>query len=184
MRMKKHALVVGIIFAMVALLGAIAGADEFEHGIKVKVDGEDYYFVGPADGPGGAKDVPGHDWVQLGPNELVGYHYNTGPAGKAKWWSSDAEDGALLFVVHAIIDTWSLPKAAAYFSKGYIHYHEFESVKDGKLHPTKIVWLRHVAVASFNFDGGPMPQMGHQVTLGVDYEFMPNWKKPYKAEAH
>lgn len=184
MKVVRYALVLGVVFAMGAFLATIVGADEFKHGIKVEVDGKSYYFVGPADAPGGAKDVPGHDWVQLGPNELVGYHYNTGPAGAAKWWSSDADDGALLFVVHAIIDAWSLPKAAAYLSKGYTHYHELEGVMDGKIHPTKIVWLRHVAVGSFNFDGGPMPQMGHQVTPGVDYEFMPNWQKPYTAEAH
>jgi len=29
-----------------------------------------------------------------------------------------------------------------------------------------------------------MPKMGHPVSPGVDYEFMPNWNKPYTGEAH
>ena len=183
--MKKYAVIVGTILAAVVLLAGTAGAEHpFEHGIVLDVDYVDYYLAGPADGPGGAKDVPGHEWHQISPNEVIGWHYNTGPSGMAKWWSSDAEDGALLFVVSGVIDTWSLDKAAWYYSKGYVHYHELVSVKDGTLHPTKVVWLRHVAVTSFNFDAGPMPQMGHQVTPGVDYVFMPNWTMPYVGEAH
>jgi len=64
----------------------ISGQNDFEskhkgfvHGIVIPVDGEDYYFDGPPDGPGGATDIPGHTWVQAGPNQLVGKHYNTGP---------------------------------------------------------------------------------------------------------
>ncbi|MBD3289786.1 hypothetical protein GF337_13345, partial [candidate division KSB1 bacterium] len=80
----------------------------FVHGIVVTVDGDDYYFAGPPDGPNGSRDIPGHYWVQAGPTMLVGKHYNTGPFGASKWWSSDAPDGEYLYKVHAIIDTWTL----------------------------------------------------------------------------
>jgi len=49
---------------------------------------------------------------------LVGKHYNTGPFAMPSWWSSDAPDGELLYVVHAIIDTWSEENAAKYASRG------------------------------------------------------------------
>ena len=152
----------------------------FVHGIVINVDGVDYYLAGAPDGPGGAIDVPGHYWVLAGPNQLVGRHYNTGPFGMSQWWSSDAPDGELLFIVHAIIDTWSEKKAATYASRGYVHYHELVDVSDGTTHhPTKVVWLKHTARTSFYFDGGPHPEFAHEVTPGVDYEFMPNWDMPY-----
>jgi hypothetical protein len=46
-------------------------------------------------------------------------------------------------------------------------------------HPTKVVWLKHTAVSSFNFDHGPHPEFAHDVSPGIDYEFMPNGFKPY-----
>ena len=61
--------------------------------------------------PDGSKDIPGHYWNMAGKNQLVGKHFNTGPFGASQWWSSDADDGALLYMVHAIIDTWSPEKA-------------------------------------------------------------------------
>jgi hypothetical protein len=166
--------------AMVALLisTSIAMAKGFVHGIVINVDGEDYYLMGPADGPNGEKDIPGHYWVQAGPNQLEGKHYNTGPFGGANWWSSDADDGELLYIVHGIIDTWSEEKAEQYASKGYVHYHMLVSVSEGKQHPTKVVWLKHTARTSFTLDGGPHPD-AHNVTPGVDYKFIPNYSKPY-----
>jgi hypothetical protein len=143
------------------------------------VDGEEYYLAGPADGPDGAADVPGHDWVQAGTNKLVGKHYNSGPFGAPQWWSSDAPDGELLYMVSAIIDTWSEEKAAGYAARGYVHYHELISVADGSLHPDKVVWLRHIARTSFTLDGGPHPQFTHEVMPGIDFEFIPNWSVPY-----
>jgi len=152
----------------------------FVHGIVITVDGEDYYLAGAPDGPGGTIDVPGHYWVQAGPVQLVGKHYNTGPFGAPQWWSSDAPDGELLFIVHGIIDEWTPEKAERYASRGYVHYHELISVSDGGvLHPTKVVWLKHTARTFFNFDGGPHPELAHSVMPGVDYEFMPNWFVPY-----
>jgi len=98
----------------------------------------------------------------------------------SRWWSSDAPDGSLLYVVKASIDTWSPEKAATYFASGYTHYHEFVSVLDGSHHPTKVIWLKHISRTSFTFDGGPVPGMFyHEVSPGVDYEFMPNWETPY-----
>ena len=108
-----------------------------------------------------------------GPNQLVGKHYNTGPFGAPKWWSSDAPDGELLYIVHAIIDAWSPEKAERYAGRGYVHYHELVKVSDETLHPTKVVWLKHTARTFFNLDGGPHPEFAHFVTQGVDFELYP-----------
>ena len=53
--------------------------EPYAHGIVVDIDGEDYYFDGPAEGPNGEKDIPGHYWVQLDDRNIQGLHYNTGP---------------------------------------------------------------------------------------------------------
>jgi selenium-binding protein 1 len=149
------------------------------HAPIIDVDGVDYYMAGVPDGPNGATDIPGHEWVQAGPNQVVGKHYNTGPFGAPQWWSSDAPDGAFLYKVKGIIDTWSPEKAADYASRGFVHYHELVRVSDGAEHPTKVVWLKHIAVSHFNLDGGPHPELGHYVTPGIDYEFIPNGFMPY-----
>ena len=151
---------VGILLA--ATIGSVAAAG-FTRAPVVMVDGVEYAF-----------NIPGHTWVQTGPNGLRGKHYNTGPLflEEPQWWSSDAPDGELLFVVDAIIDTWSEEKANAYAERGYVHYHEFRTVA-GTLHPTKVAWLKHTARTTFTFDGGPHPDP-YDVTPGVDYEFLPN----------
>ena len=181
--MKKGLfLISGVLILTLSTLfiAAPVSAGGFVHGIVISVDGEDYYLAGPPDGPGGEKDIPGHEWVQAGKDKLVGKHYNTGPFGKSQWWSSDAQDGEFLYIVHGIIDTWSMPKAARYASRGYVHYHELVSTHDGTPHPTKVVWLKHTARTSFTFDGGPHPPPeGRWVTPGVDYDFMPNWMNAY-----
>lgn len=151
----------------------------FVHAPIVNVDGENYYFAGAPDGPNGATDIPGHYWNQAGPKQLVGKHYNTGPFGAAQWWSSDAPDGEYLYKVHAIIDSWSPQKAEMYARRGYVHYHELVKVSDGSLHPTKVVWLKHTARTTFNLDGGPHPELAHDVRPGVDLEFIPNGSMPY-----
>jgi len=166
------ALTAALVTILVATSPAMA---KFVHAIIVDVDGEDYYLAGPP----GENDIPGHYWVQAGPDKLVGKHYNTGPGGAPQWWSSDADDGELLYIVHGIIDTWTPEKAEKYASKGYVHYHELVRVSDGAHHPTKVVWLKHTARTSFNLDGGPHPEFGHYVTPGVDYEFIPNGNMPY-----
>ncbi len=158
----------------------------FVHGIVVDIDGMDYYLAGPKDGSDGEADVPGHYWNQAGPNKLVGKHYNTGPFGMPKWWSSDAEDGDLLYMVHAVIDTWSMEKAKSYAKKGFVHYHEFVKVDGGMLHPTKVIWLKHTAVTRFTLDGGPgapNPMYEHEVTPGVDFDFPKNGMTPYDPHA-
>ena len=176
---RKYILVWVAVVALLILAAVPASAQGFVHGIVIEVDGEDYYLAGAPDGLGGAFDIPGHYWVQAGPNQLVGKHYNTGPFGAAQWWSSDAPDGELLYIVHAIIDTWSPEKAASYAARGYIHYHELIKVSDGTLHPNKVVWLKHTARTSFTLDGGPHPELTHDVTPGVDLEFIPNGMTPY-----
>ena len=182
MKISKNFKIVLILTLIMAAGTAIqVSAKGFEHGPVIVIDGEDYYMAGvpDIDGPDGPTDIPGHYWVQAGPNQVVGKHYNTGPFGTPQWWSSDAPDGSLLFTIHGIIDTWSPEKAKMYAARGYTHYHEFVSVAAGEEHPTKVVWLKHTAVDSFNFDGGPMSQFAHQVTPGVDYEFMPNGMMEY-----
>ena len=133
--------------------------------------------------PDGATDIPGHYWVQAGPDKVVGKHFNTGPFGAPKWWSSDADDGAFLYKVKGIIDTWSPEKAAYYASRGYVHYHELLKVSDdgspGAQHPDKVVWLKHIAVSSFTLDRGPHSEFYHSVTPGVDYDFIPLGSDPY-----
>jgi selenium-binding protein 1 len=178
---KKRTILVAFSLALVfaILLVPSVAAKGFAHGPVINVDGTDYYLAGAPDGPGGAFDIPGHYWVQAGPNQLVGKHYNTGPFGASQWWSSNAGDGELLYVVHARIDTWSEEKAERYASRGYVHYHELIEVDGGELHPTKVLWLKHTARTSFNLDGGPHPELDHAVTPGVDYEFIPNGSVPY-----
>ena len=77
--MKKvlFPLLVVVLVVSLFLIAAPVSAKGFVHGIVVNVDGEDYYLAGAPDGPGGAFDVPGHDWVQAGPNKLVGKHITT-----------------------------------------------------------------------------------------------------------
>ena len=111
--------------------------------------------------------------------QLQGKHYNTGPFGMSKWWSSDADDGELLYVVHGIIDVWTLETAEAYAARGYMHYHELVKVDGGAKHPEKVLWLRHTARTTFTLDGGPMPMFSHSVTPGVDFEFIPIGMMPY-----
>lgn len=177
--MRRTLLLAVAVVTAVGLLAAPAGADGFERGVVLTVDGVDYWLAGPPDGPGGSRDVPGHWWVVAGPRQIVGKHFNTGPFGAPSWWSSDAPDGALLYTVHGVIDTWSPEEAERYAARGYTHYHELVAVADGSLHPTKVVWLRHHARASFTLDGGPRPDLGHAVTPGIDYEFINNWFVPY-----
>lgn len=176
----RRSLIVGlVVISLLVLTIGAASAEGFTHAPIIVVDGEDYYMAGAPDGPGEATDVPGHFWVQAGPNKVVGKHYNTGPFGLPQWWSSDAPDGALLFMVDGIIDTWSIENSEEYGSRGYVHYHELVRVSGGSEHPTKVVWLKHTAVTSFNFDGGPHPELAHFVSPGIDYDFVPNGYMPY-----
>jgi selenium-binding protein 1 len=167
----------------IAALGAIfvlpVSARGFERWPVITLNGVDYYWAGAPDGPNGETDVPGHYWVQAGPRKFLAKHYNTGPFGAPQWWSSDAPDGELLYIAQVIIDAWSEEKAAWYAARGYVHYHEFVSVEDGTPHPTLVGWFKHIARASFTLDGGPAPQFAHEVTPGVDYEFIPNWDTEY-----
>ncbi len=158
----------------------------FHSGVVLNVDGEDYYFIGPPIEEGADElDVPGHEWVVAGPNRVVGKHYNTGPFGAPQWWSSDAPDGELLYLVDGIIDTWTEEKADWYAENGYVHYHMLVSVDEGELHPDKVVWLKHTARTFFTLDGGPPHHEGeHWVTPGIDYEFMPNYMVEYEGEPH
>ena len=172
-----------IVFVLALLMSMLAvisvSAKGFTHAPVIIVDGEEYYMAGAPDGPGGVTDIPGHEWVQAGPTRVTGKHYNTGPFGADNWWSSDAPNDDLLYIVNGIIDTWTSEKAASYSTKGYKHYHELLSAVDGSKHPTKVVWLKHTAVTSFNLDGGPHPELAHEVTPGIDLEFIPNGSMPY-----
>lgn len=168
--------------AVLLLVAAPVGAEGFTRGLAIDVEGEIYYLAGPPDAANGKPDVPGHYWVQTGPRRLQGKHYNTGPFGFPQWWSSDAPDGELLYIVDARIDEWTLEKAERYAARGFVHYHELVNA-DGELHPTKVVWLKHIARTSFTMDGGPHP-MPYDAEPGVNYRFMPNWQTPYGQHIH
>ena len=163
------------------LMPYTAGSD-YRQGLSIDIDGDAYYLAGPVVGQNGETEVPGHEWVQIATNSLVGRHLNSGPGNAPQWWSSDAEDGALLFTVEAVIDAWSAEIAADYIDRGFVHYHELVNAATGDNHPDKVIWLRHAAVAEFNFDGGPMAAFGHIVQPGIDLNFMPNGAMPYGLE--
>ena len=194
LRSKKNITLVLAALALILLLAipaAASGGNDggFVHGPTITVDGEAYYMApGAPDGENGVPDIPGHYWKQVSRNQLLGKHYNTGPFGKPNWWSSDADNGQLLYIVRATIDTWSPVQAQLYARRGYVHYHELIRADDWDnsrtltYHPTKVVWLRHVAVDSFNLDGGPHPEFGHEVTPGLDREFIPNGMMPYNPD--
>ncbi|MGD1834208.1 MAG: hypothetical protein ACPKQO_00620 [Nitrososphaeraceae archaeon] len=156
---------------------------KFVHGIEVDIDGVKYYFDGPADAYNGSKDAPGHYWWQDTPTHLYGLHFNIGPFGEEKWWSSDAKENEILFFVDAIIAPWTENDSIKFSQKGYTHYHELLRVDNGEKHPELVVWFKHVGIPNiFSFDKGPMPEEGHIVTPGVDHEFLTNYYIPYKPQ--
>ena len=128
-RLLKTALIVGVLLGLTFMAVAQHHGPRFNfvHGIVIPVDGEDYYLAGAPDGPNGEIDVPGHYWVNLGNGKLLVKHFNTGPFGAEKWWSSDAEDGVLLFDVEDVIDTWTDVKAIYYISRGFMSSCEFQT---------------------------------------------------------
>jgi len=154
-------------------------SDNFSRGLIVKIEGKAYQLEGVADTENGISDLPGHEWSIIDKDNYIGRHFNTGPFGLAKWWSPDADDGALLFVVRGIVDSWSLTKAYEYYTKGYARRHQLLSVDTGLPHPTKFMWLLHVAVDHFYYTGGPDPVCAHQAKPGIDYQIGPNWNVPY-----
>jgi hypothetical protein len=152
----------------------------YVHGLAVDVgDGEEWYFVGPGS-EAGKTDIPGHVWRQVSAHRLKGLHYNVGPPSLPgqPWWATGEDYGVLLYVVEAIIAPWSDSIANKMASKGYIHYHELVN-SEGEMHPTLVVWLKHIAVRNFNLDGGPAPDLGHTVRRGVDYLFVPIYFNEY-----
>jgi hypothetical protein len=174
--MKRRLLLVsGIVALLLAVIvgGLPVAAKGFERGIEINND--NLYFAGEPVGDGW--DVPGHEWVQAGPDHLRGKHYNTGPGGSSQWWSSDAPDGELLYIVDAIIDTATPDKQAHYLARGYVHRHELVD-GDGIVVPGIFAYLKHTARTSFTLDGGPgapNPPYEHPVTPGIDYDFPNNW---------
>ena len=153
----------------------------FEHGLAVEIEGMEYYFKGPGSVQG-VIDVPGHTWVQAGPNQIVGRHYNVGPwmapAG-TPWWVTGEPYGELLYIVHGIIDVppeeLTMKEEMWYKDRGYVHVHEFVDQGGNELHDY-VLYLKHTAVSEFYFNGGPMaPMSNHMVEPGIDYMFTPNW---------
>jgi len=112
---------------------------------------------------------------------VKGRHYNVGPlaVAGAPWWATGEPYGVLLYVVDGIIDVppdeLSEERKAWLKSRGYVHIHEFVN-GDGEL-KDYVVYLKHTAARSFDFNGGPPvpPNVPHPVTPGIDYDFMPNW---------
>ncbi|NOY73824.1 MAG: hypothetical protein GXP14_15910 [Gammaproteobacteria bacterium] len=157
---------------------------EFIHGITIKLDDEHYNFAGPPDGLNGASDAPGHKWLRTDKKRFLGKHFNTGPFSAPNFWSNNAGDGALLYIVDAVIDRWSEVKALQYFTKGFVQYHRLLNVKTKQFHPEKVVWLKRVAVKEFRLDGDGALNFSddmeaYDVMPGVDYKLSPNWDMPY-----
>lgn len=148
----------------------------FVHGIALSVDGETFYF----EGPGSAEnfiDIPGHKWMMENLYEVSGKHYNVGPEPRGHWWASGVPYGFLLYDVHGIIAPKELPQGIALNLKkqGYVHRHELVD-KDGNENTIMAVYLRYSALRMFHLDGGPgTPETDHDVSIGIDYDFMPNW---------
>ena len=150
----------------------------FEHGITLNIDGDELYFKGPGSemDMDGRHDIPGHTWVQTGPYKVVGRHYNVGPYGAdpLEWWASGEPYGVLLYKVDGIIappDGELTDKYAAHLlKKGYVHVHELVYL-DGTPYTDNVVYLKHTAVRDFYFTH----MMPHDVTPGIDFEFIPNW---------
>lgn len=171
--MKKRFKIIPIILVVVLalLLPAIpAVAKSFESGIAINYDGNSYYFHGMVVGDGW--DIPGHEWVQAGKDHFRGKHYNSGPL--PLFWSSDAPEGELLYVVDAIIDVvpndLTPEKAAFYKARGYVHQHYLVD-ETGAPVPGMTAYLKHTARTTFTLTHGFV----HSVTPGIDYEFPPNW---------
>ncbi len=185
--LKKIPLLIFTAIAFLAINPAQATDAKWEkpfvHGIIIKLNGQSYYLEGAPDGPNGEQDIPGHEWVQVSRNMIIGKHYNTGPFGESNFWSTDAEDGELLWTMIGKIDIWSESKAAKYYTEGFIHYHPLVSVETGQRHERKVVWFKHTAVTEFTFDGLPETVEPYEVKIGADYKMAPNWSDPYTPEA-
>ena len=155
-----------------------------EYGPVFHLDGKDYYLHGPL--VDGTRGLPGHIWYKGRPRSkqrILGFHFNTGPLNLPSWWSSDAPDGALLYIADGVIDTWSPEKSARYKKRGFVHYHKLETI-DRQPHPSKVLYMRHFAVRHFNFDGGPRPWLAHSVRPGLDRAYQPNVQYPYPPHEH
>lgn len=176
-----------IVVAAILLLASQASAAPtwdkdpaaFEHGIALDIDGENWYFAGPGSVDPAVSDVPGHTWVQTGPYQVVGRHYNVGPFGAdASWWAPEEPHGVLLYKVDGIIalppDDLDPGYEAHLKKKGYVHVHELVNATDMTISEDMAVYLKHTAVRSFVFHP-PMVTDDRYVTPGIDFLFMPNW---------
>ncbi|MDH5232221.1 MAG: hypothetical protein OEY38_19330 [Gammaproteobacteria bacterium] len=186
---KSFTITISLLLLILTFSPAIADDENdemlvFERGITLNIDGDQYMLAGVADTDNGNTDVPGHSWAKVGKKKLIGKHVNTGPNGAASWWSSDAENGSLLYLVNGRVDEWTMANSIKYFMKGFTHYHPLLAVKDGSMHPTKVLWLKHIATQSFTQDGGPHPELSHSVSPGPDWQFVPNWNRPYTPMPH
>lgn len=177
----------------------------FTHQIEIFLDDKTWYFQDPGlelnvNQQGQPQDLPGHCWQPArdvnGLLRYIGKHYNTASlmmGGNPGFWSSDAGDHEQLYWVDLIVSEWSPEIAIRRAADGYVHYHELVQAGDGCYHPDKVAWLRHSAMLSFTFDGGP-PQfrenglpfrprnIPHQVMPGIDHNFPPNYDITYNPE--
>lgn len=64
MKITKNFKFVFVLALLITTLTVITvSAKGFVHAPVIMVDGEEYYMAGAPDGPGGATDIPGHEWV-------------------------------------------------------------------------------------------------------------------------
>lgn len=170
-------LVAMVVLSMMVYAHGESEESEFTDSITIVIDGEDYTLGDMTDGTQG---LPGHEWLKISDTEYFALHHNIGPNEAESWWASETENDELLYVANIVIDIWTTEKAEDYAERGYIYYHPLVHMEDGTYHTELVAWFQHIAIESFNLDGGPQPLLGHEVTPSIDMLFLPNWSTPYK----
>lgn len=130
----------------------------FTDSVVIEISGEDYTLD---------KGLPGHEWLQISDTEYFALHHNIGPDEAESWWASEADNDELLYVANIVIDTWTAEKAEDYAERGYVYYHPLVHIEGEAYHPELVAWFQHIAIESFNLDGGPQPLLCHEVTRAL-----------------
>lgn len=149
------------------------GGSEIVDDVTFMIDGEPYQLEGTTDEQ---QALPGHEWLQVSETEYFARHHNIGPDEAESWWATEAVNDELLYVVNVVIDTWTPKKAEDFADRGYM----LSPLEDGTRHPEQVAWMQHIALTTFNLDGGPQPLLGHDVVPDINRLFMPNWSTTYE----
>jgi len=179
---KKYVVIITLVsLTFISMMVYAHGDDEessFTDTIVINIDDEDYTLEDMTEG---AQGLPGHEWLKISDTEYFALHHNVGPDEADKWWATDTDNDELLYVANVVIDLWTAEKAEDYAERGYVYYRPLVHTEEGTRHPELVAWFQHIAIESFNLDGGPQPLLGHEVTPGIDMLFLPNWSTPYSS---